>query len=262
MTFSEIGLAAEKEEHSTADKAEAFEIDQPIIDQIMENGMAEYVKTLPNLVDAFDQEKHKPADGFNDCLCCIDGRTPYGKHLPGSGILLSDDEFRKSFKNSGADSISSHDGCGAAKKFAEENGLDASRSDEIGREWAEKMAIEMGVKHIHLPVEGAHRERVCYFDKTGKFNFGGVEGLPNGFIVSDLKGITKESSLDAIKLAINIALGDHGFGEKYLNDKNPFILIAVADKLKEIEAMKEDLRKIAEQFAGKVVIDGFVSPQK
>ncbi len=261
MTILEKGMATRQEDHLIGERAAEFESQQVVMDQIMENGVAEYVKTLPNLSDAFDPEKHKPAENLHACLCCMDGRTPFGKHLPGSGILLSENEFKKSFINSGADSISSHDGCGAARKFAEENGLDVNLSDQIGKEWAEKMAREMGVEHIHLGVEGHHQERACYFDKTGKFNFGGVVGLPNGFIVSDLKGISKESSMDAIKLAIGIAFGDHGFGEYFLNEKNPFILIAVADEVREIEKMKDELTKLAEPFGTKVVVDGFLAPE-
>jgi len=116
-------MSNEIKEHSTtedhsAEKREAFEAQQTIMERIKEIGFAEYAETLPNLGDAFDLEKHKPADNLHCCICCMDERTPYGVHSAGSGILLTDADFDAYFKKSGADSISSHDGCGAAKLYA------------------------------------------------------------------------------------------------------------------------------------------------
>ena len=56
--------------------------EQNIMTKINEIGFGNYVEAIPNLPDAFDQEKQK----FFNWLCCVDGRTPCGKHLPGSGV--------------------------------------------------------------------------------------------------------------------------------------------------------------------------------
>jgi hypothetical protein len=125
------------------------------------------------------------------------------------------------------------------------------------------MARRLGLTHVHLSLEEEkpfHYARVCYYDRTGKFNYRGVEGLPAGFVVSDLNGISKESSLASVKLAMSIAFGDHG-PAGLLSEENPFILVAVANTEEQLEALKTQLTKLAESFGTKVVVDGFLSPK-
>ena len=121
--------------------------------KISEVGFASYAETLPDLSNAFDLERHKPSEQSHRCVCCMDERTPFGVHAAGSGILLSEKDFDKYFKESGGDSISSHEGCGAAKIYAERMGFNVADADRIAREWAERKAKEKGVPHIYLTVE-------------------------------------------------------------------------------------------------------------
>jgi len=248
------------EEHSAEEKLEIFEAQQEVMKKISEVGFANYAETLPNLSDAFDLEKHKPAEDVHKCICCMDERTPFGVHSAGSGILLSEEDFDKYFEESRADSISSHDGCGAAKLFAKKMGLEGD-PDAIAREWAEKKAKEKGVPHVHLGVEKPfHFARVCYYDATGKFNYDGVEGLPEGFVVGR-KYMNKDSSLAEAGVAKDIIFGDHGFGEELLNAENPFMFVAIADTEKEVEALKKELEEFSKDMGDSIVVDGFVAPK-
>lgn len=257
MATIERGLASTQEDQ----KIEAFEDQQEIMQRIMEMGFEKYAETLPNLLDAFDLEKHKPAENLDICICCMDGRTPFGVHSAGSGILLPKEELKKYFKESGATAIASHKDCGASKIYAEMMGLDVNDSDNIGEKRLEEMAKEMGVPYINLGVEKSfHSERVVYYDGTGKFNYAGVEGLPEGFVVSR-KYMTEESSLKECGIAKSIAFGHHGFGEELLNQENPFLFVVVAETEKEMQVLKKELAGFVASFGDKVAIDGFLVPK-
>lgn len=248
------------EEEGEDEKVHIFEMQQEVMKEIQEVGFEKYAEDLPNLADAFDLEKHKPAENIHRCICCMDERTPYGVHSAGSGILLSDDDFERYFKESGGDAISSHDGCGAAKLYAKKMGLEGD-PDAIARDWAEKKAKEKGVPHVHLGVEKPfHYARVCYYDGTGKFNYDGVPGLPEGFVVGR-KFMNKDSSLAEAGVAKDIIFGDHGFGGELLNAENPFMFVAVAQTKKEMEALKKELAGLVDSFGDKAVVDGFVAPK-
>lgn len=247
----------QKGDLNSSEKVEAFEAQQGMMKKIYEVGFAEYVKDLPNLQDALDLESCKVAGNLNKCICCMDERTPYGVHSAGSGILLSDADFDKYFEASGADSISSHTGCGAAKIYAERMGL-LGDPDEIAKEWAKRKAKEKGVPYTHLEVEKLfHFARVCYYDGTGRFNYKKVEGLPVGFVVGR-KCMSKEASLAECGVAKNIIFGNHGFGEGLLNEKNPFMLVAVAETHEEMESLKKELSEVV-GLGHTVIIDGFVA---
>ena len=247
-------------EDLSVEKAEAFEQQQAIMERIKEMGFARYVETLPNLGDAFDLEKHKPVDNLHKCVCCMDERTPYGVHSAGSGILLSDADFDQYFKKSGADSISSHTGCGAAKLYAEKMGL-AGDPDAIAREWAERKAKEKGIPHVHLDVEKPfHFSRVCYYDGTGRFNYNGVQGLPAGFVVGR-KFMNQDSSTAEGGVAKDIIFGHHGFGEELLTKENPFLFVAIGENIGAVNKLKKELEILTAKFGNKVAVDGFVVPK-
>ena len=86
--------------------------------------------------------------------------------------------------------------------------------------------------------------------------------MPNGFVVSDAKGISRKSFLESVKLAINIAFGEHGFGKELLNKENPFVLVAIANTPEELENLKQELTEMAKSFGDNVIVDGFVAPEK
>ena len=256
--MSEKSMAQHSENHE-AEKQEAFEKQQPIMGKIKEMGMTEYAETLPGLADAFDLEKHKAQEDCHKCVCCMDGRTPCGIHAAGSGILLEDKDFDEYFEKAKPDSMSSHTGCGAAKLYCKKMGIEGD-PDEVAKEWTKRKAAEKGVKYIHMEVEQPfHSERVCYYDGTGNFNFKGVEGLPEGFVVGR-KNMSKESSIAEAGVAKDIIFGDHGFGEELLTEEKPFVFMAVAETEKQLRALKIELSRFTKSFGKNVVVDGFVAP--
>jgi len=255
-TMTEENLHHEKE------KAEAFFADQTIMEKIYKEGFSKYVEKLRNIKDAFDLEKHRPPqENVSRCVCCMDERTPYGIHSAGGGILLSDKDFNAFFEASKPDAISSHEGCGAAKIYCKQKGIDPMESNQVAKNWAQKKAKEKGVEYIHLPVpKPFHFARVCYYDGTGEFNYQGVEGLPAGFVVGRKYMGQKPSVIEA-KVAGDISFGDHGFGKELLNKENSFLYVAVGDSEDHTEVLKGELADLKKAAFGKAItIDGFTRP--
>lgn len=246
--------------HDDAGIKDAFAGQDEVMRKIYTEGMDKYVKGLQGLDKAF-----APAD-LN--VRCIDEGTPGGLHLAGSGILLGVEKAGEVLKAAGVTGITSHDGCGAAGIYARNNNLDASKSDEYGKEFAKELAEKTGIPYTgHIPFgemkrpAAFHTARAAYYDGTGKFNCDTVPGLPIGFVVSR-KFIDPAYALEEAKVCANIATGDHSYGEM-ITEEAPFLLIAVGDgsdgELGKDALMKE-LEPLAAAFGGKVKIDGFVMP--
>ena len=246
------------EHNHDQEKMEFFNKEQPLFDKIYLNGFASYAESLENLKNAFE--------GNDFCLRCIDEGTPGGVHSAGSGILRNKEEVIAELKASGIKKITSHDGCGAAGIFAASHGLDASKSDDYGKEWSSSIAKELGIPYEHIGFsemnrpEKFHVARAAYYDKTGKFDYSKVKELPSGFIVNS--GIQEStSSLSDVELAFKIAIGSHGSGD-LITEENPFLFVAVADNEEDLELLKSDLNKIKESLGSRVRVEGFLAPKE
>jgi len=220
-----------------------------ILSKVFALGMEKYTSTIPNLKQAFELKDRS--------LRCIDEGTPGGLHCAGSGILMDESVAVEEFKKAGVDGIYSHEECGAAGIYAKQKGLDPAKSDEYGIDFAKRLAKKLNVPYKgHIGIaemarpSGLHVARVSYYDGTGKFDPSKAKDLPNGFVV-DRNHHSKEYALQEMKVSINIALGSHGFGEKFTTEQ-PFMLIAVGD-----ENLKKELEPLAAEFSGRVKIDGF-----
>jgi hypothetical protein len=235
----------------------AFEEQNALMQTIYANGMQKYSEGISDLNKAFSSE--------DKAVRCIDEGTPGGVHLAGSGILLGIDKAAEALIKAGCAGISSHAECGAAGIYARENNLDASKSDEYGKEFAIKLAEKMGVPykgHIEIGAmkrpSGFHTARVCYYDGTGKFDPALCGKLPAGFVISR-RYIDSAYALEEVKVAVGIATGGHGYGD-LITPETPFLLIAVGDKTNpefSLENLQKELSAIAESSAGKVKVDGF-----
>lgn len=242
-------------------------MEQEMMKKIQKEGFADFAEGVPNLTDAFDLEKHEPAEGLRRCLCCMDERIATGLHSAGSGILLSEKDFEELCKTAKLDSISSHRGCGAAKifagtergkAFAKERGLSLDDPDAIGATWAREMAEKLDIPYIYLePEESHHTARACYYDDTGTFN--NLDGLPKGFVIGR-KHMSKEACLAEVQVAKKIASGDHGFGPDFFTKENPFLLVAIGSTQEEADVLKEELENL--DLGEDVVIDSFVAPKQ
>lgn len=236
-----------------------------ILEKIKEQGgMANYIKTIPNIQAAFK--------GNDLMVCCIDEGTPYGcVRFAGSLILNQDkaEKFIPLLKNIGVLGVYSHTGCGAAQLYAKQNNLDIAKADEYGIDWAKKLAEMIGVPYKgHIGTQGIepmkrpkefHVARVIYYDGTGRFNPDKVKGLPLGFAISRRYHLDVGNALNEVKIAISIAAGSHGF-EDLIDKNHPIIIILIGDandKNFSIGKMKSEAGEILKEYKDKVVVDGF-----
>ena len=73
----------------------------------------------------------------------------------------------------------------------------------------------------------------------------------------------KKYAFVELKVAINIAFGHHGFGEKFTAE-NPFIIVVVSGNEAELNSLKKEIAQTIAQdeetkiHADKIKIDGFV----
>lgn len=236
-----------------------WEQQEPVFRQINEVGVQSYFENLPELKKAF-----APIDRG---LRCIDEGTPGGVHMAGSGIL--DQKAASNFvRHAQVDGIYSHEGCGAAALYAKNMGLDASQSDNYGVEWAKKLAEQAGVPYkghidfdqMNRPKE-THDARVVYYDGTGKFDPTLVNGLPKGFVISR-RYLDPKYSQQELEIAISIALGHEGFGDKFSRE-NPFWILTVGnnqDKHLSGEILSKEVAEVLKNKKGRVTSFGFSAP--
>jgi hypothetical protein len=256
MNERNIEMRHEHENHQE-EKEQIWREQQPIFEEIQNQGFSGYVNSLENLEEAFHADR---------LIRCIDEGTPDGIHSAGSGILMDKAAAVKAFHEAGATGVTSHEGCGAAKLYAVEKGLDLSKSDEYGKEWAEELAEALNLPYAgHIEAnqmarpEGFHIARVVYYDGTGKFNYSAVKELPPGFIISR-KFIGETEAEKEIGIAESIAMGDHGFGDLITED-NPFLIVAIGDSEASTAKLKQEIENISHNYGKRVKIDGFVAPE-
>lgn len=217
--------------------------------------LAEKLPELPGFQQAFD---HKL-----DCLDCSDGRVCSGAKmaLAGEGILLGESDMKilaEAVKHHGL-SVSGHENCGAAALA--HPGTD---SDRYGYEHAQKLAAETGSEYKEIHRDGfkcpIHNERALVLEGTGRFDVANFAAFPGQFISSaSYFGLSEEYQKTEAKALINIALGDHGFGERFDAD-NPFYLVVSAPDAEHLNTMAALAEEIAGEFSGRVKVEGFVAP--
>jgi len=232
------------------------------IEAIVEVGIAQYVANIPNFSRVFNLE--------DLILRCMDGRTPGGVHLAGSGILLGLEgslrfaEEVKRLRSRTLEAIAWHADCGAAAAYAAENG---GATDEEAHKFAKLYGSEMGVPIVEVKnthKAGFHPECVVYYDGTGVFDWTRCKGLPCGFTISRAYlGFDADYALREVEIACGIALkphdeGGHGFGELFTCEC-PLLVVAVAESRKQLDKLQDELRPVVELYGeGKVHLDGFV----
>ena len=228
-------------------------------------------KSVAEIIGQFDLTK--TFDKKSEVLGCSDGRIEEHR-LGGAGnFILASDVEREKFimENKGKIKVvKSHDGCGAAGiKFkqmveaGEQLPEGVTTSDELGIYYCKKLAEALGSEHEHTgaaEMSGAvHNERVIYFDGTGKINPKSLPELPAGFICSGLTlGLSSEYQKVELGELAKIALGDHGFGERF-NKDNPLYIVVSAKDQDQLDQLIKVAEQAKEEFQGKVVVDGFIA---
>lgn len=230
-----------------------WENQQATFEKIYSTGIATYIQTLANINQAFLLKDRE--------LRCIDERTPGGIHLAGSGILMKEEELRKALLETATTSVWTHAECGAAKLYAQQNGLDTTKADDYARAFGENLEKNFGIKyngHINVTPSGFHVARIAYYDATGNFDYKNIAGLPPGFVISR-KYIETDYALAEIKVAIAIACGGHGFGN-LITKEFPFIIVPIADAHTSLESLTKELQSIT-QGNPLLMVSGFTAPR-
>ncbi len=204
-------------------------------------------------------------------LGCSDGRICEHRFGGAGAFILASAEEQEKFAEENKEKIkevTSHEGCGAAglkfkamKKAGEQLPVDVKTADELGAYHAKKIAGELGADYRHIKAEEMsgelHNERAIYFDGTGKFNSGTLAEMPTGFVSSSPNlGFSEEYCRNELIALANIALGDHGFGEKF-SKEDPFYIFVFAENEEQLARLKKIAQKAAENFSGRVAVDGF-----
>lgn len=207
-------------------------------------------------------------------LGCSDGRCRgHRLGLPGGGILALPADQKELIKSlqvegEGVDEVDSHAGCGAAKLAFENTSperlpIGVKNAEELAKNYAEEVAGKLGAKCGHTEacdMSGeVHNERAIYFDGTGMANPEALPELPAGFIYSgSTLGMSEERMKADIETLASIALGDHGFGERFTKE-TPLYVVVSAKNREQLEALTEIAEKASEQFHGRVAVDGFIA---
>lgn len=219
-------------------------------------GMQEYVVSLPSSERAFRLSDR--------VIRCIDGRLQGGLRLAGSGIGIGLGKARKFAEAGGATGVTYHKDCGAAALWAREQGLPVEDATQYAREFAEKLAGELGVPCSEAWLEGEegfHDELVVYYDGTGRFDPSRVRFLPRGLVINrKLLDFDVPYALQEVEIAVGIALGEHGFGELFTPEA-PLRLIPIGADLEHMQHLAAELQPWETAHRGRVVVDGLVAPE-
>ena len=227
--------------------------------QALESGrpLADALSDLPGFIEAFSAPL--------DTLDCSDGRVCSGHKmgLAGEGILLSEEEkaiLKQAIRERGL-AITGHDNCGAAALF--HPGPD---SDRYGYEQARQLADETGANYSEVHREDflcpVHNERALVLEGTGCFDCANWEEFPAQFISSaPALGLPDSYTKKEVAALSNIALGDHGFGERF-NAEHPFYVIVAARNEEQLNNLLAVAREAVSEFGERVKVEGFVAPLK
>lgn len=137
-------------------------------------------------------------------------------------------------------------------------------SDDYGYQKAKELAADTAsaYQEVHkdqfkCPV---HNERLLVLEGTGRFNVADLEGFPGQFISSaSYFGLSSEYQKTEAKALINIALGDHSFGQRF-NQENPFYLLVSAKNEEQLQTLTALAEEVAAEFSGRVKVSGFIVP--
>lgn len=227
------------------------------------------IKNKENLQEVMDSfENINEAFMKLDVIVCSDGRvlpaTGAKMGLAGEGILLSQEEldrFIAKYRGKIA-KVTSHEDCGAAKKAFDQNENATGKPDDLGISFAQWLAKQLGATFEHISMlemrSKFHDERAICFDGTGKFNPAALSKMPGHFVSSGLGfELSEEYMKKELDTLTGIALGDHGFGNKF-TEKDPFYIIISAKDAEQLTEMEVIAKDAVAKFGDKVAVMGFV----
>jgi hypothetical protein len=254
--------------------------DNPFVQQLKTQEFSDLIKDRQDYREAFLSQGEQL-----DSLCCSDGRVEFREpeengqeydelKTPGQCILYSDAELDKFVSDSKGKikRIASHDGCGAAAvKYNQmlADGLPlpegVTNSDELGIYFTKNLAERLGAEYRHItqaelccPI---HNERALVLDSTTRFKPKSLKDFPPHFTSASLALNANSAYVQAdAEILSGIALGDHGFNQRF-DANNPFYIIIIAPDQAELDSTKELLSDFVAKSAGRVKITGALAPE-
>lgn len=210
-----------------------------------------------------------------DTIDCSDGRVLGGNKIgiAGSGLLLPKEDrqafierYRGKIKK-----VTTHRDCGAAgiafrNLSIEDVPEGITSADDYGTYCGKKMAEDLGAEHefLDLPemANEYHNEVAIVLDQTGRFDSTHLVDFPPHFVCSGAGlGISKEYMAAELKTLAGIALGDHGFGDRFTKE-DPLYLIISALSPADLFHWEQVAKEALSDFGDKISFKGFIKPDK
>jgi hypothetical protein len=213
-------------------------------------------------------ELRKAFFGNDLVVRCIDEGVQFGIRTAGSGILSGCEEMVKMLQGKEVKGVESHEECGAAKLYAKMHDLDEAGIEEYASAFSRELAKTLVVPYMgHSPIskmkrpKGHHISRCIYVDGSGIFDPKGIKAFPLGFVTSRAF-LDFETSRRDVDIALQIASGGHGFGDRITTD-NPFYVFVIGSSKDERFSLKtliSEMKTFESLYQGRVKIDGFTAP--
>jgi len=263
-----VPLASHKEEESKIDSG---------WEKSRKNFFIERLKagnSLQSIMESFAEFK----EVFRELLAisCSDGRVLWGRKIgiAGSALLLPIEELTKfinEFKGK-IKTVTTHADCGAAAiKFKslrpEEIPAGVTTADEYGTYMGKLLAEALGAEHVFIERDEManeyHNEVGLVIDQTGEFDPTVIgESFPAHFLCTGAGlGFSKEYMKTEVNTLTKIAMGGHGFGERF-TESNPFCIMVAANNKEELEKWKKVAEESTSEFGRRIRIDGFIRNDK
>lgn len=160
--------------------------------------------------------------------------------IAGTLVLMEGEDFEKTIvklKVAGVEMVTYHEGCGAAALYKAKNN-DPREISVISRSAAERTCSALGLSskigfcgynNADLEMRGNprfHNARAIVVDGSGRFN-PPLLGFPAHFLLSAFYEPSLEYTGAELEVALQIALGEHGFGkERFAQQPLAIVLVS------------------------------------
>lgn len=215
--------------------------------------LANLIERLPGYEAAFCEP---------DVLECADGRVCDGHKiaLAGEGLLLDEADRAKLvsyLKAHNIKKVTGHEHCGAAAIACP-----GPESDAYGYQKAVQLASECGCEYSQVAEKDflcpVHNERLLVLDETGRFDCANLSGFPAQFLSSaPAIGLSDKYLKMETAALTGIALGDHGFGERFDRD-HPFYIVIAATTPESMSRLQMLAQEAVADHGDRVRVLGFV----
>jgi hypothetical protein len=236
-------------------KLEEFADQRELLAHIRQVGMQSYVDSLKGIAVIFEL--------LDRWVRCMDEGTPGGIRLAGSGRLYPDlDELLHLLKEAGVEGITWHELCGAIELWLKLHPEVKRSCDAESKRFSSQIADKLGKPCRQTPLKRPkhyHNAVAIYVPAMVEFDPSRHPGMPLGFVVARWTGNVEYGMTEA-GVALDIALGSHGFG-KLFEDRYPLLVVPVgADKI-ECDKIEHEVRTLLvdAKYAHKpIMVSGFI----